>query len=108
MAVFEIPVTQGIKSFELQVPLDGRLFRLVFNFNERDTFWYFNLYNALDGSLIRAGIKIVAEWDLFRLYQDSTRPDGSIVPVSQGTPGTEARSLEQLGKDLVLTYSGES
>jgi hypothetical protein len=108
VSVFDLPVVQGVTSYEFQVQLDGQLFTLSLLFNTRDSFWYMDIFRATDATLLRAGIKVVAEWDLLRLYQGEERPAGSIIAVSQGAEGAEARTLEQLGTDVLLTYLGES
>jgi hypothetical protein len=106
--VFEMPLSTTLAAYSLETPLDGKLFRFQFKFNVRDSFWYMELSNGLTGELLRAGIKLVSQWDLLRLYQDPTRPAGQLVPVPQGEPGMEATVLGQLGKDVLLTYTGKT
>lgn len=105
MATSVIPtVAQGI--YEFQVPLGRKLFKIVMLFNDRDGFWYMDLSNALTGTLLRAGLKVVSQWDLLRLYQDEDeRPLGAIIPVPLGAAGQEARTLKDLGTKVLLTFT---
>lgn len=105
-SVFTLP--NEAANHEFQVPLDGALFRLVFLFNTRDSFWYMDIFNGLTGDLLRGSIKLVSSWDLLRLYQASEKPEGNLLMQPQGADGSEANTLEALGTDVLLTYTGES
>lgn len=105
--VFEIPVAQ-IASYEIQVPLDDVLFKLVFNFNERDSFWYMDVRDGLTDTIVRAGVKVVSQWDLLRLCKIAGRPDGQFVAVPKGAEGIEADTLQSLGTEVLLTYTGDT
>ena len=107
-SVFVLPNDPDQSFYTLEVALDGRLYGMRFKFNARDSFWYMDLSDAQSGAILRGGIKIVSQWDLLRTYQGLARPAGIVLPVPQGAAGTEATALGQLGKDLLLTYIGES
>ena len=107
MATFVIP-NEPIAHHEMQVTLDDVLYRMVFLFNPRDSFWYMNLFSGEENTLLRAGIKLVSSWDLLRMYQAEARPAGNLVMVPQGEDGAEAATLESLGVDVLLTYTGTS
>jgi len=107
-SVFVLPNDIELSAYTFELPLDGKLFLMRFKFNIRDSFWYMDLSNGLTGALLRAGIKIVSQWDLLRLYREPERPAGQIIPVPQGEAGLEATVLGQLGSDVLMTYIGES
>jgi hypothetical protein len=108
MSTFILPIEQT-RSHEFEVPLDNVLFRLRFTFNQRDSFWYMDIYNGTSGALLRAGVKLVTQWDLLRTWADTEqKPEGTLMMVPQGEAGLEATTLEMFGREALLTYTGES
>lgn len=108
MTTFVLPIEPGVANQESQVSLDGMLFRLVYRFNDRDSYWYLDIYDGLSCELLRAGVKIVSQWDILRLWQGEGRPAGVILAIPQGEAGLEANTLEALGHDVLLTYIGDA
>lgn len=109
MATFELPTSSGEDVFplyEFEVELDGVLFRLDMNFNSRQQTWFMNLRDA-DGTMLRSGVPIVSGFPLLARMVQQSRPAGTLmaVPVSGEI---DAATLEQLGLDVILTYTGES
>ena len=102
MAIDRIPADSSFPFYEIEVELDGVEFKLEFSFNDRDDAWYMTISDS-DNTLLRAGIRIVNEWVLLRLWAEATRPDGDIVSVNQGEV-LEPPTLEQLGEEVLLTY----
>ena len=105
MAVLEFPViAEGVEHYIFELPLDGIVYRFKFKYNSREETWYFNILD-LNNQILRAGIKVVNEWDLFRLWALRTgRPEGELITVNLGQVPVPP-SLNQLGRDVLLTYN---
>ena len=107
MATFELPTRQDLANYELEVDMDEVTFRLRFKFNSRDEAWYMTVLSA-NGEILRAGIKVISEWLLLRLWQDfNVRPAGEIITINLATEVTKP-GLEELGANTPLLYEGES
>jgi len=102
MAVTRIPTSTTDANYVFTVELDGTEFRLRFKYNERDDAWYFSVLDA-EGNILRAGLKVVNEFTLLRLWAQANRPRGELVAVNQGMV-TAPPTLNQLGAEVVLTY----
>ena len=109
MATFTIPTSSGEDAepnYTLEVELDGVLFRLELLFNSRQQTWFMNLLDA-NGTMLRAGLPLLSGWPpLIRMSQIS-RPDGQIMAVAVAGD-IDAADLQQLGLDVLLTYTGAS
>jgi hypothetical protein len=109
VATFTIPTSSGADAFpnyQLEAELDGVEFKLDLFFNSRQQTWFMNLRDA-NAVLLRAGIPVVSGFPLLQRMVQQTRPDGTLmaVPVSGEI---DAATLEQLGLDVILTYTGQS
>lgn len=102
MSVFVLPTSVTSANYTFTVDLDGVEFQLSFKFNERDDAWFLTILDV-NGNVLRAGLKIVNEWFLLRLWQDSTAPAGELIPVNQGEVSAPP-TLKQLGEEVLLTY----
>lgn len=99
MATVRIPTDQILALYEEQVELDGTTFRLVFQWNARDSAWYLDILTA-DDVRVRSSVKIVADFPLLRLLTGSDRPPGEMIAVGNGI---EAK-IDTLGTDVPLVY----
>jgi len=102
MAIDLIPTSTTLPYYEFEVELDGVEFKLEFRYNDRDSSWYMTVLDSQD-ALLRAGIRVVLNWSLLRLWADVTAPDGALQTVNEGKvllPPT----LNQLGAEVLLTY----
>lgn len=107
MAIFELPTRQDTANYINEVDLDDVTFRLSYKYNSRDDAWYMTVV-AGDGTTLRAGVKVVSNWDLLRLWRDTTeRPAGDVLTLNRATT-VSAPALEQLGVDTLLLYSGDA
>ncbi len=102
MGIERLPVDSTAPYYEIEVEMDGVEFRLEFSFNNRDGAWYMTIRSS-DETMLRAGIKIVNEWVLLRLWAEATRPAGEIVSVNQGEV-LQPPTLKQLGEEVLLDY----
>jgi len=104
MAILQFPTIRDLAHYTFELSLDGVVFRLKFKYNSREEAWYFNVSDA-NNVILRAGLKVVNEWDLLRLWAARTgRPLGEIVTVNLGDVPAPP-TLNQLGEDVVLTYN---
>ena len=106
MAVFDLPTSTTLPFYNFEVELDGVTFKLEFKFNVRGDTWYMTILDPND-NILRAGLRVVNEYTILRLWQEATRPDGEIIAIPLGGQTTPA-TLEQLGEDVILTYNGDS
>jgi len=104
MAILQFPTIKDLAHYTFELPLDGTVFRFKFKYNSREEAWYFNILD-LNNVILRAGVKVVNEWSLLRLWPALTgRPLGSIITVNLGKVPAPP-TLDQLGEDVVLTYN---
>ena len=109
MATFIIPVSDGtvFPNYEIEVELDGVSYRIDLRYNSRQESWFMTLKDAA-GTILRAGISVVSGFPLLQRMKDQTRPDGDIMAMPIAVDSIDAANLEQLGTDVVLTYTGET
>lgn len=102
MAVTRLPTSTTDANYVFTVDLDGVEFKLSFKYNERDDAWFFDILDPNE-VVLRAGLKVVNEWPLLRLWSEASSPQGEIIAVNQGDV-TAPPTLNQLGAEVVLTY----
>lgn len=80
MSVFTIPLEDAAEDGNLQatVDLDGSDYKLDYQYNSREGFWYCSLLDSA-GNHLRSGIKIVSNFPLLRLMMSRTRPPGELM-----------------------------
>jgi hypothetical protein len=105
MSILKIPTRTDIGSYRFGIQLDDVVYELIFQFNNRDDHWYFDIYNE-SGTLLRAGLKAVTGWPLLRLHQAQERPAGEIMAIDPTSVDLEA-GLEDLGETVTLIYAEE-
>lgn len=98
----EIPVSLDTPLYTERVILDGREYVLRFDWNGREGRWYLGLETA-EGSPLYRGIKIVADWPLFRRLVSPEAPIGMIV-ARDITGRGEAPGFGDLGRRVKLYY----
>lgn len=109
MSVMEIPTEadESTGSFTITVDLDEIEFTFDFQFNSREGFWYFDVYD-FEETLLKAGIKVVVESPLLLIYQEANLPPGDILAIDLTNSDKEARNLLDLGNDALLVYQEAS
>lgn len=84
---------------EQRTTLDGEDYIFRFWLNQRESRWFFDLYDA-DRVLIAGGIKIVPNIDLLdRVRSDSRRPPGVIMALDVLSKGESPRTPISPGPD---------
>jgi hypothetical protein len=103
MATFNVPtLSDGTARYDQTTELDGVFFRLYFDFNEYDGFWYLTIRTEADTQIVGCeGIRLAANsWPIRRAY-DPNRPQGEFYVLSES--GQEA-GINDLGDSVILSY----
>ena len=106
MAVLTIPTSTTLGAYSFQVSLDSIVYRFDFQFNERESFWYFAISDEA-GTVLRSGVKVVTNFPLLRLLVNTDAPPGSIMAIDPTDAEADA-GLEDLGDSVLLTYVEEA
>lgn len=107
MSSYTIPLDNAseLGAFVFTVDLDGVDFRLAFQFNSREGFWYFDLLD-IEGNDLRSGIKVVSNFPLLRLFRSLVRPAGELYSYdTRQTPSDPG--LEDLNVTSIFGYIDE-
>ena len=106
---FNIPTADGtvFSRYEIEVELDGVVYRMDFRYNGRQQSWFMELADGV-GDVIRSGIRIVSSFPLTQRLASRNRPDGTLLGVITIGDEIDFPDLEQLGNEVTLTYTGES
>jgi hypothetical protein len=106
MTITRIPTSITDANYEFTISLDNVEYKLSFRFNSRDEAWYLTILTP-DDIVLRAGIKVVNEWVLTRLWVAVNRPAGDLVTVNQGEL-LNPPLLDELGTKALLDYLDEA
>lgn len=102
--IVTLPNRTDLANYRFRVALSGVVYGFRFYFNRRDDHWYFDVSDAA-GVLLRAGLKIVADFPLLRQWTQQGRPDGDLL--SLGADDTDP-GLEDLGALALMVYDDEN
>jgi hypothetical protein len=95
-------LADGTGHYRQSTPLDGQVFVLYFDYNERDSNWYLSIHDS-DDVPIRGcvGRKLVVNYPVIQRVYDDRRPAGELLVVSatNDDPG-----LLDLGNGVRLAY----
>lgn len=107
MAVLIIPTRGDIGAYFFKVELEGVVYKLSFQFNDREKHWYLDI-DAADGQPIRTGIKLIANFPLLRTLIKQSRMPGELILVNSQSDADP--DLQDLGSKSLLAYieEGES
>lgn len=107
MTTYQLPIENAAEdgAFLTTYSLDGIDYQFVFQFNEREGFWYVDI-NDVEGNPIRSGIKIVANFPLLLFCQCMVRPAGEPACLNTEDEPVDP-GLEELGVDAILCYIDE-
>jgi hypothetical protein len=87
------------------VTLDGNLYSFQFSWNSRGRFWTLTILDKAESILI-AGIKVVLNYELLRVYRGKGLPRGGLVAVDE--KGISHRiEWGNLGDTITLVYMTE-
>jgi hypothetical protein len=99
----QIPtLLDGTQSYQIQVELDGTTFEFVFNWNDREGRWYFDLNDITSNPLV-SGRAVVLNLPLLARFRQSTMPPGDLIAIDTSNSNIDA-SLTDLGDRVLLVY----
>jgi hypothetical protein len=93
---------QALGAFPQTISLEGVDYQFNFYFNDRESFWYFDLLDTEDNP-IKTGIKFVSNWPFLRLLRVAPRPPGALFSVDTRTPAQEP-GFNDLGVNVLMGY----
>ncbi len=93
--------TTTLARYRFRVALAGVVFSLRFYFNRRADRWFMDIGNA-EGTLLRAGIKLVASFPALRSWTQQGRPDGEILAIDPS--GDVDARLGDLGRRVFVVF----
>jgi len=103
MSTFIIPVNDTTDAFDQDVELNGRIFKLLFRWNQRDNKWEMDIVR--DGVLLVAGITLVIIPDLLIQYRRiSGMPEGMLFIDDLDGLDTDPNDIN-FGDRVVLKYT---
>ncbi|NIQ91017.1 MAG: hypothetical protein GWM98_04705 [Nitrospinaceae bacterium] len=104
MASLIIPITNAgaLGNFYFNIALEGSTYQLRFNWNAREGFWYFDIYD-LESNPIRTGSKIVVNYPLNWRCALLSKPPGEFIYLDLRGEPTDP-GLHDFGKDGALMY----
>jgi hypothetical protein len=103
MTTLVLPTRQDVPFYDFSIPLDGVTFRLEFHWNDRDSAWYFAIFDAVDEPLL-SGRKVVLGIPLINRFRDPRLPAGDITAIDTTGMNTEP-GLTDLGTRVHLLYT---
>lgn len=102
-----LPVYNKISArYSFSVDLEGTLYTLYFNFSDRESYWYMDIYSADGVTLILARIKMVPGYSLLQQYRalDNIPVGDFILNDVQGDLMTEEMTFDSFGSRYELIY----
>jgi hypothetical protein len=105
MAVLELPVRSDFPAYQFKVTLDGVVFQLSFNFNQRLSRWTMDIADDL-GTEIVNGIALMSGYPISAQYVEDAMPAGLFALIDSTVPDGVGRSADadDLGNDIKLLY----
>jgi hypothetical protein len=102
-----LPVYTSVSArYSYSVDLEGTIFTLYFNFSDRESYWYMDIYSSDGETLILPRVKLVPGYLLLHQYKAiSDLPKGDfILNDIEGDLMTENISFESFGTRYELVY----
>lgn len=103
MAVLEIPTRTDVGAWNQQTTLENVPFRFRFRWNDRDGTYYMDLLDESE-NVIRAGVRLVVNFELLKRLVDGGRPPGFFLAFDARS-NPQPPAFGQLGDEIFLTYT---
>ena len=103
MATFVLPTSTEFGAYSFQIELDGAIYELDFQFNERDGFWYVD-FRDIELVDILSSIKLVNGSLLLRLVRDLRKPPGELAIIDTTGKDRDPGLTDLTGEDIALLY----
>lgn len=95
-------LTDGTPWYDFTVELEGITFQFEFFWNDRESDWYFNLYDSGSNPVLM-GIKVTLSVGLFGRFKGSNLPNGDLLALD--TSGQDLMpGIQDLGDRVLLVY----
>lgn len=107
--MIELPLQQ-VPHFSFRIVLDGVAYRLYFDWNTRESFWYLTIRDT-DENILASNLKILPWILLTRQHPQIALPDGDffVTDESSDFPKTKGEiTVENFGIQFKLYYVTES
>lgn len=89
--IVEIP-TRSLPAYNFEITLEGVIYRLYFRWNSRFEFWVMDFQDR-QGESILAGLKLVLDYELIRMFASDRLPKGALIAVDS------SRRLTRIGEN---------
>jgi hypothetical protein len=96
-----IPLPIDTPRASFRVTLEGADFTVRLDYHDRQDRYFLSLADA-DGTIIVAGVKLVANWSVLRGVVNASRPPGMLVILPSTTD--EGPTFTGLGRGFSLLY----
>lgn len=103
MSLKLIPVRNDLPAYSLRVDLNGKIFSLLFRWNERALRWVMDVQND-DGLAIVNGILVLTNIPLLYQYKNENLPEGDFIVLDRFDQGRDP-SRDNFGEDVELFYN---
>ena len=100
--MIQIPTRSDLPFYDLQVTLDGVTYTLEFRWNVRAAGWFMAILDAEGVNVLRAGIRLVANWPL-EAYRADRQPRGVLMALDTSSSGLDP-GRDDLGDRVQLVY----
>lgn len=97
-----LPTRTDLARYSFDVDLDGSTFTFDFEWNDRDSGWYFSIIDANANKLL-SGRRVVLGYPLISIYRDIRLPIGTLVAIDTSSKDEEP-DFADLGNRVKLLY----
>lgn len=105
MAYQKIPVRSDIPAYDMSVTLDGVLYYLSFEWNERGSFWTMTIADQNQVILV-AGVRMVTNIDLLLRHKNIGLPKGVFILLDTSGKNQDP-AADNFGSTVLLFYREE-
>jgi hypothetical protein len=98
----EIPTRTDAPHYAFRMDLDGTIYRLDFDWNDRDSAWYLGVA-TVDGTPLVTGRKIIINLPLLSRFKDPRLPPGVLVALDSASAAQDP-DVDELGTRVRLLY----
>ncbi len=93
----------GTGNYSITVQLDANTYTLEFNWNDRQSAWFFNLLDV-DGNPVLMGRKVVLNLPMLHEFVGSQFPTGDFLAFDSSPSGNVVPGLNDLGARVIMYY----
>ncbi len=103
--ILEIPLFPEVPLYTERVTLDGRDYILRFDYAQREDRWFMSV-DTPEGTTVRRGIKVTANYDVLKTCVHPDRPLGALLflDVRRVNGAGEAPGFQDMGRTVKLVY----